>query len=404
MPYRYRHAESSHDDHRYAITYTSMGDVFRVFWPVGPTPGDTIIAFDLDCCQSFELYNNLQGMSWSTLVRICKPFWIKDDYLQQLFNMLGSPDLDNANYTIMSINNTIDKMMEIIPEEPPLSPKYRRNADENLRKLERKAASGDPEAQLRLLHHKVRTGLIQPHAIILAKYLGDPLATTMTDETWEYPFGFPDMALWGTDDDPDKSTWEPTRQNRSGWALRGRNLRRPPSRSTYTPVGRALTHPDLDSKLLMALAADCAQRVINQEKKKIYNTSAEEFRYGNYKKWEEWRAYSLSQIESCERALDAALAWAAGEDRKPRIEDFLVTFANKVGNSASWDKVTTASVIDAALSSNRRIRWSHITDVLEASIRGLIGPGRSSSRDEVAWQQQRLINYLLDYPQPPTRS
>jgi len=116
MPYR-RNAESGHDDNRYAITYTSMGDVFRVYWPMGLTPRDTIIAFDLDCCQSFDLYQNLEGMKWNTIVRICKPFWIKDDYLQQLFNMLGSPTLDDYNYTIMSVNSTIDKMMEIIPDE-----------------------------------------------------------------------------------------------------------------------------------------------------------------------------------------------------------------------------------------------------------------------------------------------
>jgi hypothetical protein len=267
---------------------------------------------------------------------------------------------------------------------------YRRNADDNLRRLEREASIGDARDELKLLQHKVRTGVVTNEELVLAKYLGDPLADLLTDETWEYPFGFPDMALWGTNDDPNKDTWE-GRQTRASWSWRGNNLKLPPSRATYTPVARALTSPNLDPRLMMTMAVDCAERL----------TLSEGGRGTALPASLEWRV------------IEEFREWLGKDISEPSlgfITKDMLDLLEVADTTTSWPLRALASVIDASMAHwSRRLQWSHVADVLEVSIRGMIRPTRSNSRDEIAWQQQRLINYLLDgvtseavKPKPPT--
>jgi hypothetical protein len=148
-----------------------------------------------------------------------------------------------------------------------------------------------------------------------------------------------------------------------------------------------MSHPGLDPTLLMRIAIDCAMRVI----------TAHESREG--KSW---------QLKRCKSVLQKAWIHVAGGDDPPgfisdfnlektkpytRLE-FLSDFLEAAESDPSWASRVTASVVDMALADNRRLRWSYFADVLECSIRGQLRPG-FDQRAEVAWQQQRTIDYLL---------
>jgi hypothetical protein len=225
--------------------------------------------------------------------------------------------------------------------------KYRRNSDAQLRQLERIAAqSGSTSDRAKVIIAKVRLGIISEHSLALAAYLGDPAAKATGIEPWD------DSAA--------------ASQGAEEWA----------------EVRKVLLVGGLDRKFQLTCATDFIQHVLPV--------------FEDIHPDQDWPRLTIQAIRDWLRGL--LPLW---NPLQPDMKDAAAAATDAWINIYRYGPPAVHIAYATYLTSHAAVKPSESDfhkpyRTIPSTVAGSTVQAARNLDDEIAWQTQRLCDYLLD--------
>lgn len=233
--------------------------------------------------------------------------------------------------------------------------KYRRNSDEELRGYQRLAASGDIDAETKVLQLRIRADDLDPHHVELAAYLGDKASLML----FPNPPGPPEYMA-----------------SEVAWTL----VSHRDFNSIAPKVAWTLHHGNLNSRLLVTIAADFARHVLHIWKDEYPADDEPQLAIQSARDWVDGEVGASERADAASEV--AALAADSGDPYSASAH---------AGGAAAHSAAAAAA--EDANEVSRQAYWAANTAVRAAAWWGHSGDEEEEVERE--WQRRHLIEMLL---------